>query len=122
MRVLRLHICLLLVAFLGTVGCASRLRPNPLQGWKGLGSAFVIGSPFATPVAEDYQDYIVKLPKDERQAVHPHDIQFFEGGSAQRAVEISIPLRGTWWKHVLIYDRDGKRTKTIKYASSRYMS
>jgi hypothetical protein len=73
-------------------------------------------------VANDYRRYIEGLSPREQLLVHNHDIRFYEGGSDQRAVEISLPIEGTWWKHVLFYDKNNRRVKVVKYAASRYIS
>lgn len=71
---------------------------------------------------DDYQNYIQKLPPNESSFITKFYIKFFEDGTGQHAVEISIPLNGTWRKHVLIYDKDDKRIKVIKYAGGEYRS
>ena len=117
----RFTFSVLVVSVLLSVGCA-HLVSDPLQGWKRLGSVREVGSPFARSIHDDYQDYIRGLPDDERSRIDDFGISFLEDTTGQRAVEIYIPRSGVRWKHVLIYDTDGKRTKVIKYASSRYMS
>ena len=59
-------------------------------------------------------DYIQKLSQKDRKYVGP--IGFYEDGTGQHAVEIEEALHGTWWFHVLIYDKGDKRIKTIKYS------
>jgi len=93
-----------------------------LEGWKGLGSAFVIACPFGQKIADDYRDYIGNLPPREKSLVHDHDIRFYQDGRDQRAVEISIPMNGIWWKYVLFYDKNDRRVNVVRYATSRYMS
>jgi hypothetical protein len=102
---------LMLTAFVWIAGCAT---PNPLAGWK-----FYFHEPNQT-ISNDYQDYIQKLPPEERK--YAGGIQYFENGTGELAVKIEIPLNGTWWQHVLVYDKDSKRIKTIKYASGDYAS
>jgi hypothetical protein len=93
---------------------------NPLEGgnWhfcfdqdpKLLGQAIVA----------DYQDYIQKLPPEERRhATYDND---FEDGSGQHAILITVGLNGTNWRHVLIYDKAGKRIKAVKYISGHSQS
>jgi hypothetical protein len=115
MNITRFTFCILLAALICGTGCAT---PDPLKGWhlcfsqdpKYLGEAIVA----------DYQDYIQKLPPKEKNfAYYEHD---FEDGAGQHAVRIEIPLNGTWWEHVLIYDKNNKRIKTIKYSSGGYRS
>jgi hypothetical protein len=71
-------------------------------------------------VTADYQNYIQTLSPEEKRNVGP--IQFFEDGAGQHAIEIGIGINGRWWRHVLIYDKDDKRIKTIKYATGYYAS
>jgi hypothetical protein len=71
-------------------------------------------------IASDYQSYLQNLPLEEKKhAVVGH---FFEDGTGRHAVRIEVALNGTDWAHVLIYDRDDKRIKVIKYASGHYRS
>ena len=121
MKTKHLTLLVLASALLVATGCATRLGENPLEGWSVLGTAFVIRCPFGETVAADYQNYIQSLPDRERASVHPHDIRFYENED-QHAVEISIPINGIWWKHVLFYDKGNKRAKVVRYAASRYMS
>jgi len=69
---------------------------------------------------DDYQDYIQKLSFEERRSIGV--IHFLEDGTGQHAVRFEIALNGTDWAHILIYDRENKRIKVIKYASGRYSS
>jgi hypothetical protein len=105
--------------FLCGFGCSSsKPTPDPLAGFhfcfsqdpKYLGEAIMV----------DYQDYIQKLPPEEKKlANYSHD---FEDGTGQHAVLIEVGVNGTWWEHVLIYDKDNKRIKTIKYSNGGYRS
>jgi hypothetical protein len=80
----------------------------------------VIGHEPSPPITKDYQDYIAKLPATERKVAGM--IQFFEDGTGQHAITIVVGLKGTWWRHILIYDKGNKRINTIKYASGAYRS
>src|ERR1700693_2030326 len=71
-------------------------------------------------VTDDYKDYIQKLSPDER--THIAGIEFFEDGTGQHAVKITIGLGRTDWEHILIYDKGDKRIKTIKYVSGHSYS
>jgi len=74
-------------------------------------------------ITDDLQNYINALPPQQREiAAWPYSQLFCEDGTGQHAVEISIPLNGKFWKHVLIYDKTNRRVKTVKYSSGRYMS
>jgi len=71
-------------------------------------------------ISDDYHDYIQKLSPEDRKYVGP--TEFYEDGTGQHAVEIEEALNGTWWFHVLIYDKSDKRIKTIKYSPGHYAS
>ena len=102
-----------MAAFVCAVGCYST-RPNPLEGWKGLGSAYRISCPFGQTIIDDYQSYIRNLPNAEGARVNEFNIKFYEGTDNQRAVEIIIPINGIRWAHVLIYDQKNTRIKVSK--------
>jgi hypothetical protein len=106
---------LFLAALVLGSGCATRI-PDPLLGWK---RADYLAEPNET-IVKDYQDYIQKLPPEEKKFAYVN--HFFEDGTGQHAVQIKIPLHGTWWEHVLIYDKDNKRVKTIKFSRGGYGS
>ena len=112
---------LLLAALVCTSSCTTVRHSSPLEGWKGGTTAYE-GCPYGKAIIDDYRNYIEKLPRKERYYVSDFDIRFFEDGTGQHAVQISIPLNGVWREHVLIYDKDNKRIKVIKYASGRYAS
>src|SRR4051812_8507986 len=83
----RVGVVFFVISILITAGCAYRLQPDPLKGWKGLGTAYVVSCPFGKVVIDDYQDYIQNLPASERKLVHNNDIEFYEF-DRERAVEI----------------------------------
>jgi hypothetical protein len=112
---------ILLLAFIWETGCATKPIPDPIAGWKGGTTAYE-GSPYAKAITDDYLDYVQKLPPEEKKYVKDYKVRFFEDRTGQHAVKISIPLDGIWWEHVLIYDKDNKRTKVIRYAGSHYRS
>ena len=43
-------------------------------------------------------------------------------GTGQHAVNILLLLHGTYWNHVLVYDKNDKRTEVIKYVGGYYRS
>jgi len=43
-------------------------------------------------------------------------------GAGQHAVQIEVALNGKWWRHILVYDKNNKRIKTIKYSPGHYRS
>ena len=73
-------------------------------------------------IGDDYHAYIDKLSPKERNGLRP--TFYFEDGNGQHAVAIEIGIDGIWegtyWKHVLIYDKENKRIKVIKYKDGHY--
>jgi ligand-binding SRPBCC domain-containing protein len=49
-------------------------------------------------------------------------IDEYENSAGQHAVKIETPVNGVYWEHVLIYDQNNKRIKTLKYFGGRYRS
>jgi hypothetical protein len=93
--------------------------PDPLAGFH-VSSLGNLDSNKA--ITDDYKAYIQTLSPEEQKYLGPSPIGFFEDGTGQHAVQIQIALYGTWWFHDLIYDKDNKRVKTIKYAAGDYHS
>ena len=48
-------------------------------------------------------------------------IWFLEDDTGQLAVKIEIGLKGVWWEHCIIYGKDHKRVKIIKYKDGGYL-
>ena len=118
MSIIRIVFCALMVAFICVVGCAApKPAVDPLAGWKVLLSRDYekLGK-----ITDDCQAYIKTLPQELRVGVGP--IFYLEDGTGQHAVKIEIAQNGTDWAHVLIYDRDDRRIKVIKYVSGHYRS
>ena len=111
---------LVITAFLGD-GCGTpKPAPNPLEGWHVRRPSFAL--PKDKVIEDDYNVYIQALPPEERQYVDKNSVWFLEDSTGQTAVQIKIPLHGTWWIHALIYDKDNKRIKTVKYKAGQYRS
>ena len=108
---------ILFMGFLWTTGCATQTR-NPLEGWHFCPSQDP--GKLDKAIQDDYQNYIQTLPAKEKSSVGT--IHLFEDGNGQHAVQIEIGLNGTWWEHVLIYDKNNQRIKKIKYSSGHYRS
>ncbi|HEY3931536.1 MAG TPA: hypothetical protein VGM58_04120 [Verrucomicrobiae bacterium] len=119
MKIIQLTFCSLLAMFLCGFGCSSSKltspTPDPLAGWQ----VDQKGEPNQA-IVNDYQNYIHTLSLEEQKYAGP--IFFYKDGTGQYAVEIQIGLNGTSWVHVLIYDKDNKRIKAIKYSSGDYHS
>jgi hypothetical protein len=106
---------LLLAMFAWIAGCAT--HPDPLAGFH---IAALYNPDSHKAITDDYKAYIKTLSPEEQKYAGP--ILFYEDGMGQHAVDIEIGINGTSWKHILIYDKDDKRIKTIKYASGDYRS
>lgn len=105
-----------LAALVWTVGCAGFVHhPDPLVGWK-----IDFNQQPSQAIVKDYENYIQELPNKERNVAHIN--HFYKDGAGQHAITIIIGLNGVWWRHVLIYDKNDKRIKTVKYSTGGYRS
>ena len=125
MNAIRLPIWVLLAALVWAAGCvAPKHHPDPLYGWKRSWSQNP--SKFDKAIVDDYQEYIQKLPQKERILAIESNISFFENSTGQHAVRISIPVEGLigdiWWNHILVYDTNDRRIRTIKHKGGRSLS
>jgi hypothetical protein len=106
----------LFAAIFWVAGCATR-TPEVLAGFhfsslKNLDSSKAI--------TDDFQDYLQKLSPEERKYAGPHE--YFEDGTGQHAIRIETDQYNERWYHVLIYDKENKRIKVIKYCEGRIQS
>jgi hypothetical protein len=117
LRPIQLIIAMLLLALAsGVEGCTvPKPKPDPLADWGDSGLDKLNNN---KAIADDYQQYIRTLTQEERSRANP--IEYFEDRTGQHAVRITIGLNGVVWRHILIYDKDNKRIKTMKYASGNY--
>jgi hypothetical protein len=110
------HFIILLAAFTLVAGCATpQPTPDPVAGWQGD-----FNEQPNQVIVSDYQNYIRTLTQEERKS--PNVSDWLKDGTGQHAVVITIGINGRWWRHILIYDKDNKRIKTIKYATGHYAS
>jgi hypothetical protein len=114
---LRFTFLILLGAFLWMVGCTTPPHPDPLAGWRGCDVSHLYSN---NAIMDDFKSYIQTLSPDEQKFAGP--MFYYENGTGQHAVRIEIGINGTWWEHVLIYDKNDKRIKTMKYSSGGYQS
>jgi hypothetical protein len=116
MKIIQLTICALLAMFLCGFGCSSpKPTPDPLAGWQ---------LDFKQPdqaIEKDFQDYIHKLPPNE-SGPYQGAVFFYEDGKGQHTFRIETNPNNERWYHVLIYDKENKRIKTMKYNTGRIMS
>ncbi|HEY3762404.1 MAG TPA: hypothetical protein VGN23_11720 [Verrucomicrobiae bacterium] len=99
-------------------GCnSSKPMPDPLAGfhWSSL-----VNLDNNKVITDDYKSYIQTLSPEERKFATVDE--FLEDGKGESAVSITVGLNDTNWRHVLIYDKNNKRIKTIKYVSGHSMS
>jgi hypothetical protein len=114
-KCLALTLLILLTALVIGTGCNSlRTASDPLTGWHAASK-----NPDQS-IVDDYQNYIHTLSPEEQKFVAY--IICFEDGSGQYAVKITIGLNHTNWEHVLIYDKNNKRIKVVRYVSGHSMS
>ena len=107
---------ILLTAFT-LAGCAGFIHhPDPLAGFH---AAY---GKVDQSIVDDYKNYIETLSPEEKQRLGPTPSSFFEDGTGQHAVRIKIGINGASWEHILIYNKDNKRIKTIKYFAGNYAS
>jgi hypothetical protein len=120
MRISRYLFSVLFAVSVLAAGCASQPSPDPLAGWNVLLSQD--SEKLNQSITNDYRAYIQTLPPEERQFVSESNIWILEDGKGQHAISIKLPLNGTWWAHVLIYDQSNKRVKTMLVSEGRYQS
>jgi hypothetical protein len=111
---------MLMTMFFFGFGCnTSKPTHDPLAGFH---VSDLQNLDFNKIISGDYKSYINTLSPEEKKYLGPSPTSYFEDGEGQHAVKIRIGLNGTTWEHVLIYNKNNKRIKTIKYASGRYAS
>ena len=111
----RLSALLLLPSLLWIAGCATPYsHTDPLVGFH-----FASLNPNEALVS-DYKNYIQGLSSEESKSAGP--IHYFTNDAGEQAIMITIGINNRVWRHVLIYDKDNKRIKTIKYVSGDYFS
>jgi hypothetical protein len=99
-------------------GCnTSKPVPNPLANFH---SSSLNNLHSNKAITDDYHLYIQKLSLKSGDFVG--NVDFLENGAGQHAVDIKIGVSGTWWEHVLIYNKDNKRVQEIKYRNGGYRS
>ena len=94
----------------------SKPTPDPLARWH-----FSLQNPDQV-IEKDYHDYIQNLPPNQKGYVDT--THFFEDGTGQHAIRIEVfeGNKNASWQHVLIYDKDDKRIKVIRYYYGKYQS
>jgi len=82
--------------------------PEALKGWKATQDLP------AETVVTDYNAYIEKLPKAERPGVS--DVKYYVDDMGRSAVAVLVNVGGTQSTHLLIYDKQNKRTGLTKFS------
>jgi hypothetical protein len=103
--------------FSGCSCSAPKPTPDPLAGFHEADLRDLHSNKIIT---DDYNAYIQTLSPEERR--HTSPTRIFEDGSGRHAVDVIIGINGRGWRHILIYDKDNRRIKTIKYATGYYAS
>ena len=85
--------------------------PDALKGWKATTDLP------ASAVVTDYNAYIEKLPKGEQPGVA--DVKYYADDAGRIAVAVLVVVDGTRWTHLLVYDKQHKRTGVTKYAAGK---
>jgi len=91
--------------------------PDPLAGFH---VSSLVNLDNNKTITDDYKAYIKTLSPEEQEFATLD--YYYENEAGQHAVLITIGLNHTDWEHVLIYDKDNKRIKTIKYISGHSAS
>jgi hypothetical protein len=108
---------LLLAMFVWIVGCATT-APNPLAGWQKDYDT----RPDDPIIEKDCNDFIKTFqPVGQRPA---QITGLYKDGTGQHAANIEIFKyhQNASCEYFLIYDKDDKRIKVIKYGCGRYQS
>jgi len=81
--------------------------PEALKGWKATQDLP------ADTVVTDYNAYIEKLPNTERPGVA--DVKYYVDELGRNAVAVLVNVGDTQWTHLLVYDKQHKRTSVTKF-------
>jgi hypothetical protein len=90
---------------------AATAGPEALKGWKATNDLP------ADTVVTDYNEYIEKLPKAERPGVS--DVKYYVDRTGRNAVAVLVIVGDTQWTHLLVYDKQDKRTGVTKFVAGK---
>ena len=85
--------------------------PKQLKGWKATSEMPGAG------VVADYNDYIEKLPKDERTGVA--NVKYYVDSNGLSAVAVLVNVDRVEWAHLLTYDKQNKRAGVTKFVVTK---
>ena len=100
----------ILFAAMVLAGCATQ-KYDMMAGW----TVVDFNQQPDQAIVKDYHIYAQKLPPEEKiDRTNPMSSKagFLEDGTGRHAV-IMVSANGTWEEHILIYDKNNKRTKVI---------
>ncbi len=110
---------------------------NPIEGWKSVGEVGCKNGEMSAEVSpiigykeisDEVEKFVNKLPVDHfsdctrRWCYWIVDMRFYEDGTGQHAVSFQITHDGTRWGYVLIYDKNNKQVKAVRYVQGYYTS
>jgi hypothetical protein len=121
-----LILALSMTVIFGCTCAAPKNEPDPLTGWtfrtfdEFLPSAYQQHYHLEKSVTDDYETFI----KTNNLKTFGPITGFFEDGTGQRAVEFeAFPGEpNASWNYVLIYNKENKRIRVIRYGYKRYQS
>jgi hypothetical protein len=109
---------MLMAMFVLGFGCnASKPTPDPLAGWK-----TDFHEQPSQAIEKDYHDFIQKLQSEGNGPAAANG--FLEDGTGQHAIVLEIfeYNKNASWQYALIYDKEDKIIKVIKYGYRKYQS
>jgi len=110
-------------------GWSKRAQPSSNDRWHHQGEPFYYyWGNIDQAIIKDYESYVeTTIPAKDRHEVptkengHAESVNLYEDGTGKHAIKISYYgygfLSSPRWNHVLIYDTNNVRIKTIKYKS-----
>ena len=118
---------LLIAIYLGVSACAPPVPHNdPMQGWQEVrtfAEPFYKTVPIPKTIRQDVQAFIRTLSGQEKYDTEADFNElYWEDGTGQHAVVFNVPHDGEHWHYALIYDRNNRRVKVLKYSTGSYMS
>ncbi len=94
-----------------------------MASWKGLRTFSSDGNPPPLPIPkeieQDARAFYQTLPEVEKARAKGDDsaISYLEDGTGQHAVVINASDSHEFWHYALIYDKNNRRIKVLKYST-----
>ena len=110
---------LLSATLVWTVGCADLFpHSDPLAGWQRYSVDYI-----DKEIIKDYEAFIQTLPREERIQLDKYAPHPYENGKGSHAIRFDVGIREFFvdriWYYVLIYDKENKRVKVIRYPGEK---